>query len=154
MSTGSGHWIRPLKRHQIYLRDGVSCVYCGIGPDSPIDDTTSFNQARRERKLTLDHLKPRQAGGSNEPNNLVTCCAACNGAKQHSKWRTFVANNAASWGREPGDVIRHIVNCTRRKLPLIHDFSDMLQLPVKLRMTLLRRHRAKKTRKNKYSRKK
>ena len=31
--------------------------------------------------MTLDHIKPKSSGGTNEIENLVGCCRACNEAK-------------------------------------------------------------------------
>ena len=58
-------WIRRATRLAIYHRDGWRCVYC-----------LSMSE------LTLDHVKPKTMGGSNLPNNLVTCCYKCNSSKQ------------------------------------------------------------------------
>lgn len=60
-----GKWIRQDKRLAIYLRDGLSCVYCG----AKVEDGAS---------LSLDHLLPQSYGGSNGEGNLVTCCGRCN----------------------------------------------------------------------------
>jgi hypothetical protein len=45
-------------------RDGVKCGYCG----------TQFD-------LTVDHITPISAGGSNHPDNLQILCRSCNGKK-------------------------------------------------------------------------
>lgn len=50
-------------RIRILERDGFRCRYC------------------RDRAITLDHLKPRSQGGSNEDSNLVACCVPCNSRK-------------------------------------------------------------------------
>lgn len=62
------NWIRKEKRLAIYLRDGLACCYCGAA----VEDGA---------KLTLDHIKPHDHGGSNEPSNLVTACHRCNSAR-------------------------------------------------------------------------
>lgn len=56
----------PLTRHNIYKRDGHACAYCGSG-----------------KTLTLDHVVPKSRGGKNTWENLVTCCAKCNGKKDN-----------------------------------------------------------------------
>ncbi len=66
-------------RHEIMLRDGFKCVYCGY------DGAASFD-AWRHGRLCIDHLKPRKSGGGNEKENLVTACAACNSDKAHHKF--------------------------------------------------------------------
>lgn len=56
----------------IFQRDGFTCRYCG-GTDD----------------LTCDHVRPLSRGGSNDPDNLVTACRACNTAKRDrltSEW--------------------------------------------------------------------
>lgn len=62
-------WIRSTTREAIYLRDHDRCVYCGS------NDLAA---------LHLDHVLPRARGGTNAPNNLVTCCAPCN-QRKHAK---------------------------------------------------------------------
>lgn len=54
-------------RHEVMRRDGHACKYCGAtAPDV---------------KLTIDHVVPTTLGGSDDPSNLVTACAACNAGK-------------------------------------------------------------------------
>lgn len=54
-------------RFEIFRRDNHACRYCGaMAP---------------EAKLTVDHVIPSATGGSDEPSNLVTACADCNGGK-------------------------------------------------------------------------
>lgn len=55
-----------LNRQNVFKRDGHACVYCG-----------------KDRDLTLDHVLPRSRGGENSWENLVTCCAKCNGRKDN-----------------------------------------------------------------------
>ena len=69
-ASSGGGWIKPYKRLAIYLRDGLSCVYCGATPDALGN--------RKPVTLTLDHLLPQSYGGSNGEGNLVTCCLYCN----------------------------------------------------------------------------
>ena len=59
-------------RNAVYKRDGGQCVYCGS-----------------TENLSLDHVIPFSRGGSDNPENLVTCCKSCNsskGAKTPSEW--------------------------------------------------------------------
>jgi 5-methylcytosine-specific restriction endonuclease McrA len=51
-------------RHNIYLRDGSRCQYCGKG--FPRTD------------LNLDHVVPRSRGGTTTWENVVCSCVACN----------------------------------------------------------------------------
>lgn len=66
--------LRPRRRHRakipthvraaVYARDGWRCLHCGRTDD-----------------LTLDHIVPWSAGGSDEPDNLQTLCRSCNSRK-------------------------------------------------------------------------
>lgn len=71
-------WIRPEKRLALYSRDGFCCVYCGRGAEDGVT-------------LTLDHVLAVELGGGNEATNLVTCCLACNSAKQDKTVKAWVA---------------------------------------------------------------
>lgn len=46
------------------IANGAKCVYCGS-----MDN------------LSVDHIIPRKAGGSDSSDNLVCCCKACNSSK-------------------------------------------------------------------------
>lgn len=54
-------------RHNIYMRDGNTCQYCG-------------RQLPRS-ELNLDHVVPRAQGGRTTWENVVCCCVECNLAK-------------------------------------------------------------------------
>ena len=75
-AANGGKWIRPDKRLAIYLRDGLQCAYCGRCVEDGIH-------------LQLDHYVRVQDGGTNESNNLVTCCRSCNSSKQNLTIRTW-----------------------------------------------------------------
>jgi hypothetical protein len=92
--TQGMNWIRKEKRLAIYLRDGVSCAYCGKG----VEDGAT---------LSLDHLTPYSKGGSNQETNLVTCCQSCNSARQAKSWKEFANSD---------QVVKHINKIRRRKL--------------------------------------
>lgn len=47
-------------RKKVFQRDGYKCVKCGFS-----------------KNLTVDHITPRHAGGTDELNNLRTLCALC-----------------------------------------------------------------------------
>lgn len=51
-------------RASVYARDGHRCLVCG---------TT--------QRLSLDHIVPWSAGGSDKPDNLRTLCVICNSRK-------------------------------------------------------------------------
>ena len=54
-------------RHNIYMRDGNTCQYCGL--ELPRVD------------LNLDHVTPRAQGGRTTWENVVCCCIPCNSRK-------------------------------------------------------------------------
>lgn len=56
-------------RFSVLARDGFRCRYCGR---SSQEDGV---------KLLVDQIVPGSKGGTNEPSNLVTCCADCNHGK-------------------------------------------------------------------------
>lgn len=68
----SSKWITPMLRLAIYHRDGFRCVYCR---KPRLKNYSGEN-------LSLDHVVPRSAGGTDDPTNLVTCCRSCNSSRQ------------------------------------------------------------------------
>ena len=54
--------IPPAIRQQVLARDGHRCQAPGCGSG---------------RFLEVHHIRPRKAGGSNKPDNMITLCAAC-----------------------------------------------------------------------------
>lgn len=59
--------IPPLNNHELFLRDGHLCMYCGYEfPDN---------------QLTRDHVKPLSRGGKDVWSNVVTACKFCNARK-------------------------------------------------------------------------
>ncbi|MCU1400564.1 MAG: hypothetical protein JWN62_3673 [Acidimicrobiales bacterium] len=54
-------------RVSLFERDGWHCRYCG--------------EVLTEATATLDHITPQWKGGSNEPDNLASCCLMCNSIK-------------------------------------------------------------------------
>lgn len=107
-SNGQGqgmNWITPKKRLAIYLRDGLACAYCGVAVEEGA-------------KLTLDHLTPHSAGGTNDAANLVTCCHRCNSARGNRSWKTFAGKVAGylNHGVQTADITGHIRRTTRRTL--------------------------------------
>lgn len=48
----------------VFARDGFKCRHCG-----------------GDRWLSLDHVIPKRAGGSNHPDNLQCLCHSCNSKK-------------------------------------------------------------------------
>lgn len=62
--------------HPVFARDGFRCVYCGF-------DGNGFAQWRQ---LSLDPLRPKSAGGTDDADNLVTACNFCAAATRQMKF--------------------------------------------------------------------
>lgn len=58
----------PTERFEILKRDDFRCTYCGRGAAEGV-------------MLHVDHIHPKSKGGGDEPSNLTTACAECNGGK-------------------------------------------------------------------------
>lgn len=99
------NWITQVKRLAIYLRDGLACAYCGAS-------------IAEGAQLSLDHIQPYSKGGSNEAENLVTCCTRCNSSRGNRSVNVFVKSVAAyiNHGTTPAAILMHIKNCRRRAL--------------------------------------
>lgn len=82
-------------RFEILRRDDHTCRYCG--------------RSAPEVKLTIDHVTPVALGGKDEPTNLVTACAPCNGGKSSiapgSELVDGVAEDAMRWARARHEAI-------------------------------------------------
>lgn len=59
-------------RFEILKRDGFRCSYCGA-------------TAKAGARLQVDHVKPKAAGGTDDPKNLTTACGDCNAGKAARK---------------------------------------------------------------------
>ncbi len=44
--------------------------------------------------MTLDHVIPRCAGGTDETHNLVSACSHCNQSKSHENWRSWYSRQS------------------------------------------------------------
>jgi len=58
--------VRESLRNALRAKYGYQCGYCGV------------NEVDVGAELTLDHFQPRSHNGSDELDNLVYCCNACN----------------------------------------------------------------------------
>lgn len=76
--------VRKTKRVSIYLRDNFTCVYCELDM-----------KGTDPRLITLDHLKPRTKGGTDDPSNLVTACLRCNCVKKDQSLAKFAGPDKA-----------------------------------------------------------
>ena len=99
------NWIRQEKRLAIYLRDGLSCAWCGESVEDGV-------------KLTLDHVIPHTHGGGNSERNLVTCCHRCNSFRASRSLEDFAKATASylNHGVSAEAIILHVKNCVSRPL--------------------------------------
>lgn len=65
-------------RNEILERNGFTCQRCGAGPGDP----DPFNPDRKVR-LHIDHIIPKSQGGSDDKDNLIVLCSACNQGKSN-----------------------------------------------------------------------
>ena len=74
---GGRPWARL--RKTILDRDGWRCAYCGKDLRQP--------GARPQ----VDHMNPREFGGTDDPSNLVGCCGKCNHDKGNMRYEDWLA---------------------------------------------------------------
>lgn len=63
-------------REQVRQDQGVECHYCSR-------KTTTRNRH-------LDHIVPVESGGTNDPDNLVVSCKACNARKSKKPYYQYI----------------------------------------------------------------
>ena len=71
-------------RRAVLSRYGAACCYCGC---RLFDQIPEYGAVR----MTLEHIVPQYAGGSNQIENLRPCCDSCNGT--HGKAASFTAQD-------------------------------------------------------------
>jgi len=72
--------LKPTEERRIRAFFENRCAYC------------SREIPPAERTGHIDHLIPRQQGGTNHPSNLVLACNICNGdEKLDQRWQDFIA---------------------------------------------------------------
>jgi ATP adenylyltransferase len=86
-STG---YISGTLRYEILKRARFRCDLCGISAD--------------EKALEVDHILPRNYGGSDEPSNLQALCYSCNAMKRDRDATDFREVRAAYSRREAGCI--------------------------------------------------
>lgn len=106
MSRSSTSWIAKKRREAIYARDNYSCSYCGV--DLNLQGGV----------LTLDHVKPREKGGRDWNNNLVTSCLSCNSTKKNMSLNSFARYMSEITGQEFKEIINRVNRRKKRKLIL------------------------------------
>ena len=61
----------------------LKCYYCGKGNlKEEIDESSGKREL--SRLATIDHVKPRSKGGTDDEDNLVVACFTCNQKKADS----------------------------------------------------------------------
>jgi len=106
-------------RRNIYLRDQMTCQYCGVKPP--------------REKLTIDHVLPRSKGGKSEWENVVLACQDCNARKGN---RLLGSQTSMKLVRQPSkphwlSIIRHSLKGHNR--PTWNKFVDMAYWNVDLK---------------------
>jgi len=92
-------WIGKVRRYAIYRRDEFRCAYCG-------KDLESVDPQER----TLDHITPKELGGSDLSRNLITSCRTCNSRKRDLSLTKFL-----SWLEDRGVEVSEIAKRIRRQ---------------------------------------
>ena len=103
-----GCWIRKERRLAIYLRDKFTCLGCGA----------DLHEAS-PNEITLDHVRPRSKGGTNDSHNLYTCCKSCNSSRQDKPLAKAFGRRAAQEIRKQAG--RSMTRCIRLATELIAD---------------------------------
>jgi hypothetical protein len=100
-------------RYEIFRRDNFACRYCGRTPP--------------EVQLTVDHVTPRALGGTNDPSNLVTACADCNGGKSSVPPDAAIVDDVAAdalrWARAKQVAAEEIRRNSAGRLTDLDDLS-------------------------------
>ena len=97
------------QRFRIFVRDRFRCQYC----------CKRFQVA----DLTLDHIIPRSAGGSDDPENLAAACIPCNqrkGARSPDQARMplLATPSALKYGLDKA-MLRHYAEMNPNWLPYL-----------------------------------
>ena len=83
----------------VYHRDGGKCQYCGKRPG-------------KDNPLTLDHIVPRAAGGTDRPDNITTACRRCNIAKGDQPVEQFLSRRPAVLARIRAQLKKPLASAT------------------------------------------
>lgn len=107
------HWIRDATRERHYLRSSGCCMYCvQHNPHEGTYEHQPLPHGAGER--SLDHLVPRTSGGTNDADNVVPACKACNtqrGARPVERYlrvRYADAPRAADFAIAAIEALRHM----------------------------------------------
>jgi ATP adenylyltransferase len=84
----SSGYVPGTARYEILKRARFRCELCGISAD--------------EKALEVDHILPRNLGGSDQEHNLQALCYSCNATKRDRDDTDFRGMSAAYAGRSKG----------------------------------------------------
>lgn len=89
------------QRAKLFAEDGNRCAYCLV-------DFTTIPQ----RLQTVDHVLPRNAGGTNATTNLLSACHSCNSRRGDTPIHHFVGQETlVRLIRDYPRVARTILTC-------------------------------------------
>lgn len=71
-------------REKLRRKQGNKCCYCGC----ELTDAMNPKHAP-DSSVTLEHLKRKQDGGTNEKDNLAASCRGCNVRRGPMDWLTY-----------------------------------------------------------------
>lgn len=125
----STNWLRRSTRFAIYARDGFRCVHCRAATPKAYDGIG----------LTVDHIVPRNEGGTNEIGNLVTACKKCNSSRQDKRLpraveRKLLLRAGKPLNRELGRVLAAIFS----KRSVIREMKETTDVQISESPTSLR----------------
>lgn len=75
----AGAKIKKSARRNVLQRDGYKCRYCGVA----LREDKIQGGPHWPNSATLDHVVPKDKGGTNAQENLVACCLSCNQSKSN-----------------------------------------------------------------------
>lgn len=70
-----------LHRHEVYMKSGFDCAYCGLyfPPPKDWDGVSAIHY--HGMFLEIDHIKPTSKGGEDTVENKQALCQECNNKK-------------------------------------------------------------------------
>lgn len=102
-------------RFEVFKRDGFKCMYCGSHPPDAL--------------LECDHIEPVSLGGTNDEDNLVTACQACNRGKSNVRLSDVpmsLAEQAAVVIERESQIAGYEATMKARRLRIEADAEEVL----------------------------
>ena len=78
----SKSWRNRIKREKLFMKQGGFCYYCLCKVEMSV-------AGHHPRRGTLDHILAKDRGGTDDIDNLVLACFACNQRKGRRKESDF-----------------------------------------------------------------